>query len=102
VSGSTVAVPNLAETRFQSRSGFGSTRGPMANPTHWEGMTQARGANNIRRVSSRSTTVAMTAKDAHATLEVSVPPETSLIEIDIPNRSFRSLPQHVRGTAQIP
>jgi hypothetical protein len=46
------AVPNLAETRFQ------------------------RGANNIRRVSSRSTTVAMTAKDAHAALEVSVPPET--------------------------
>jgi hypothetical protein len=35
-----------------------------------------------------------------ATLEVPVPTATSLIEIDIPNRSFRSLPQHVRGTAQ--
>ena len=53
-------------------------------------------------LSEIETTVAMTAKGAHATLEVSVPTATSLIEIDIPNRSFRSLPQHVRGTAQTP
>ena len=80
-----------------------------------QGGTQARSTKNIRRVSSRSTLLpreaacprsrrlfAMTAKGAHATLEVSVPTATSFIEIDIPNRSFRSLPQHVQGTAQTP